>query len=228
MENKLSSVIIVAGGSGRRMKTKIPKQFLKIKGLPILMYTIKLFYKFDKDIEIILVLPAEQIEYWHSLCSKHKFKIKHKVVKGGEERFYSVRNGLRKMKSDKGLVAIHDGVRPFVSQKTIARGVKKAQKYKTAIPVISENNSVRILDGKLNKHIDRDKVKIVQTPQIFDKKLIKKAYKQDYSPNYTDDASVVENFGASIYLYKGNVENIKITTKLDLKFAKFLISGKKK
>lgn len=222
--NSLSSVIIVAGGSGTRMKTNVPKQFLLLRDKPVLMHTINVFYKFDNDIQIILVLPETQIEYWNKLCKKNDFNIKHSIAKGGKERFYSVKNGLYKIKNKDGLVAIHDGVRPFVGIDTIQRGVEAAKKHKAAIPVMPETSSVRIVDGENNFYFDRKKIRKVQTPQIFDIQLLKLAYNVDFSTLFTDDASVVEAFGQKIHLFEGNIENIKITTKFDLNFANFLLS----
>ncbi len=223
-KNKLDAVVIVAGGSGKRMNTKIPKQFIVIQDLPILMHTIKKFYDYNNEIEIILVLPKNQFEYWKSLCDKYDFKIKHKLTEGGKERFFSVKNGLKSVSMKSGIVAIHDGVRPFVSADMIKRGVETATKFKTAIPVIPVTASVILVEENQNKSIDRTKIKLVQTPQIFDIEIIKKAYETDFSPLFTDDASVVETLGQKKYLFDGDIENIKITTKFDLNFADFLIS----
>ncbi len=225
-KNFLDAVIIVAGGSGRRMKTKIPKQFLPIGGLPVLMRTIQVFYDFCEKTQIIIVLPKTQIDYWKQLCLDYKFNIKHTIVEGGSERFFSVKNGIDKITSQSGIVAIHDGVRPLVEAATIQRGVETALKHKTAVPVVPENNSVRIVEAEESRHFDRNKIRIVQTPQIFDINLIKDAYELPFSSLFTDDASVVEKFGEKIYLFDGNMENIKITTKFDLNFANFLLSQK--
>ncbi len=177
-KNKLDAVVIVAGGSGKRMNTKIPKQFIVIQDLPILMHTIKKFYDYNNEIEIILVLPKNQFEYWKSLCDKYDFKIKHKLTEGGKERFFSVKNGLKSVSMKSGIVAIHDGVRPFVSADMIKRGVETATKFKTAIPVIPVTASVILVEENQNKSIDRTKIKLVQTPQIFDIEIIKKHTKQ--------------------------------------------------
>ena len=210
------TVIIVAGGVGKRFGANIPKQFLLLNGKPILQQTITLFYNFDKRIEIFVVLPNNQISFWTDLCEKHNFNIQHKIVAGGSERFYSVKNGLEKI-SDTGLIAIHDSVRPFVSADVIKTGFELAAKKGNAIPVVEVKNSYRFVENMTNKQIDRTKLRIVQTPQIFQAKIIKEAYKQQFNKIFTDDASVIENIGHQINLYKGNEENIKITTKNDLK-----------
>ena len=165
------NVIIVAGGKGKRMKTQIPKQFLLLRDLPVLMHTVKKFYEFDRHINIIIVLPENQIEYWQNLCKKYSFHIAHNIAIGGEERFFSVKNGLQFITST-GLTAIHDGVRPLVDEKTIAKGFALAAKYKTAVPTLPPTSSVRIINNNGNYHIDRSKVRLVQTPQVFDNQLI--------------------------------------------------------
>jgi len=215
------SVIIVAGGKGSRMKSDIPKQFLFIDGKPILMHTIEKFYQYDNSINIILILPENQMFYWQLLVKKQKFTIPLTIEKGGETRFQSVKNGLEHIKE--GIVGIHDAVRPLVSLSTIKSAFALAEKEGNAVPVISTNESIRIINDKANHHLDRNTIKIVQTPQCFEAVLIKQAYKQDYKSIFTDDASVLENTGKSIYLSEGNSENIKITTALDLKLAEILI-----
>jgi 2-C-methyl-D-erythritol 4-phosphate cytidylyltransferase len=217
------SVIIVAGGIGSRMKSDIPKQFLFINGKPILMHTIEKFYQYDNSINIILILPANQLLYWQSLVEKQNFIIPLTIDKGGETRFQSVKNGLEHIKE--GIVGIHDAVRPLVSLSTIKSAFDMAEKKGNAVPVISVNESIRIINDTTNQHIDRNTIKIVQTPQCFEVLLIKQAYNQDYKTIFTDDASVVENTGKSIYLSEGNLENIKITTAYDLKLAEVLIKS---
>lgn len=221
------TVIIVAGGKGERMKTNIPKQFLLLQNLPILMHTIKKFFSFDSKINIILVLPSNQIDYWKTLCKEFNFNIKHKIIEGGKERFFSVKNALASSPND-GLTAIHDGVRPLIDIKVIKKGFEIAQKYKTAIPVIKQTSSVRIIKNNESEHFDRDKIRIVQTPQIFVTKILKKAYSVEYSNMFTDDASVVEANENKIVLFEGNIENVKITTKFDIDFAETLLSAKTK
>lgn len=216
--NKSRIAIIVAGGRGERMNTDIPKQFLEIQGKPILMYTLEAFHRFDAAIQLILVLPAAQIDLWEALCIKHNFILHHRIVEGGSARFYSVKNGLAVVKSP-ALVAIHDGVRPLVSLETIARCFYAAEKFDAAVPVVDLVDSIRYLTGVGSQSVDRTAYKLVQTPQIFDAELLKKAYNQDFSVLFTDDASVVEATGKQIQLVEGNRENIKITTEFDLKIA---------
>ncbi|MFO7657103.1 MAG: 2-C-methyl-D-erythritol 4-phosphate cytidylyltransferase [Bacteroidales bacterium] len=210
--------IIVAGGTGSRMNTNIPKQFLFIAGLPILMHTIKKFRNFDNALRIIVVLPEEQVKYWKKLCKEYRFKVQHEIRKGGETRFHSVKKGLRGIKPG-CLVAIHDGVRPLVSRNTIKRCFVQAAKTGAAIPVIDICESLRKVDGSENQMVDRDKYKLVQTPQVFVSNLLIKAFKKPYNESFTDDASVVETIKQKISLVEGNPENIKITSALDLMIA---------
>ncbi len=210
--------LIVAGGAGTRMNTEVPKQFLPIAGLPILMHSIKKFWNFENSIRIIVVLPENQIKYWKKLCKEYRFSIKHELRKGGETRFHSVKNGLRGLKP-RVLVAIHDGVRPLVSRNTIKRCFAKAEKTGAAIPVIAICETLRIVQGSENHMADRAKYKIVQTPQIFLSDLLIKAYKKPFDESFTDDAAVVEKIGQKISMVEGNPENIKITSKLDLTVA---------
>ncbi|MCK4662070.1 MAG: 2-C-methyl-D-erythritol 4-phosphate cytidylyltransferase [Bacteroidales bacterium] len=216
-------VIIVAGGKGMRMKKAIPKQFLLLNSQPILMHTLKQFYTFDKNIKIILVLPQHQIIYWKELCEDYNFNIPHIVTKGGNTRFQSVKNGLNNIK-EKGLVAIHDGVRPLVSFETLNNCFVEAEKSGNAIPVVEIEESIRLLENNKNKTVSRLNYRIVQTPQIFSTELIKEAYKCEYSSDFTDDSSVLEKTGVKINLVPGNKENIKITTKQDLEIAEILLT----
>ncbi|MFN4233736.1 MAG: 2-C-methyl-D-erythritol 4-phosphate cytidylyltransferase [Bacteroidia bacterium] len=218
------SVIIVAGGSGKRMGTTIPKQFLLLKSKPVLMHTIEQFYNYDFAIEIIVVLPQAQIAYWNKLCKEHHFKIEHTIVEGGSERFYSVKNGIEKLLNS-GTVAIHDGVRPLVSIDTIKRTFTKAEKTGAAIPVMPVIESLRKIDGLNSFAVNRSQYVTVQTPQCFNIELIKKAYLQNFSSDFTDDASVVEKMGIKVALVDGNVENIKITSPLDLMLAELLLNS---
>lgn len=217
------TVIIVAGGKGKRMNSQIPKQFINLNSLPVLMHTIKKFYDFENTINIILVLPLSEINFWEDLCVKFNFSIKHSIVQGGDERFFSVKNALIKS-PDNGFTAIHDGVRPLVNKNVIEKGFIIAQKFKTAVPIIEEFNSIRILKDNEYEHFDRNNIKIVQTPQIFETKILKDAYSVEFDKKFTDDASVVEANGNKIHLFEGNIENIKITTKFDLDFANYLLS----
>lgn len=218
------SVIIVAGGSGTRMNSAIPKQFLLLAGKPVLMHTIFKFYIFDNNIDIILVLPENQITLWKDLCNKYNFLINHTIVKGGNTRFYSVKNGLNQLKYD-CTVGIHDGVRPLVSLETIKVCFETSKKKGNAIPAIPVNESVRVVEKFQSKNFDRSKLKIIQTPQCFDSKIILKAFQQDYNEMFTDDATVVEYYGENINLVDGNFENIKITTPNDLIYAEALLKN---
>ncbi len=216
-------VIIVAGGKGLRMQSETPKQFMLLAGKPVLMRSLEAFYNYSQVIEIIVVLPQEQIQYWIALCREHNFTINHIVVAGGTERFYSVQAGLACVESE-GFVAIHDGVRPLVSPDCIARGFACARGHGSAIPVVDSIDSLRIVHGKISKHIDRSTIKRVQTPQIFEVKKLKKAYEQPYSPLFTDDASVWESAGFSGVLFEGEERNIKITTPVDFSWGEFILS----
>jgi len=211
-------VVIVAAGSGIRMKSRIPKQFSILGGRPVLMFSIKAFYEFDRKIKIVLVLPKDQIAYWDNLCREFKFRIKHEIVEGGASRFESVKMGLSQIDTD-GLVAIHDGVRPLVKIETIKEGFEIAFKHGNAIPFVDVSGSVRLFDGKSSSPLERNKVKIIQTPQVFSVTQVKEAYNQKYDPSFTDDATVVESMGVKIILFKGDQENIKITTENDLVMA---------
>jgi 2-C-methyl-D-erythritol 4-phosphate cytidylyltransferase len=207
--------LIVAGGTGKRMGAEIPKQYLELAGKPVLMRTLERFKAFDESIEIITVLPENQLRHWADLQKKYSFNIPHTLVKGGRTRFFSVRNGL-KFVDVPSLVAIHDGVRPFVSIETIKRCFDIAEKTGNAIPVISSTDTLRMITDKGSSPINRLLVRQVQTPQVFNAGIIKKAYLQDYRPEFTDDATVLENTGIKINLVDGNRENIKITTPEDL------------
>lgn len=218
------SALIVAGGKGLRMGTELPKQFLPVGGKPVLMRTLEAFYAYDAEIQIILVLPYSQQEYWKQLCREYHFSIPHILADGGETRFHSVRNGLAMVKTP-GLVGVHDGVRPFVSQEVIARCFDLAVVQKAVIPVIDVVETVRHLEGENSATVNRDDYKLVQTPQVFDAELLKQAYEQPYTSHFTDDASVVEALGVHVFLTPGNRENIKITTPFDLKIATVLLDS---
>lgn len=217
-------ILIVAGGKGLRMGGDVPKQFLPIAGKPVLMYTIEAFYTYDPEITIILVLPADQQEYWKALCKEHSFSIPHTIAAGGETRFHSVNNGLQVINDTEAVVGVHDGVRPFVAASVIADCYQTALKKGAVIPVIDIVETVRLIheDGTSNT-VNRDEYKLVQTPQVFRLSILKKAYEQKYSPLFTDDASVVEALGIPVTLVNGNRENIKITTPYDVIIAKALI-----
>jgi len=213
--------VIVAGGSGKRMGADIPKQFLELAGKPVLMHSIEKFKTFNGSIEIITVLPENQLRHWTVLQEKYSFTVPNTLVKGGKSRFFSVRNGLEFVDVP-GLVAIHDGVRPLVTIDTIRRCFETAEKMGNAIPVIPPSDTLRMITETGNTPINRLNVKQVQTPQVFSAELIKNAYLQDYLPEFTDDATVLEKTGAKINLVEGNRENIKITNPEDLIIARSL------
>lgn len=219
------SVIIVAGGKGLRMNSEIPKQFIEISGKPVLMHTLERFYQFSPEMQIILVLPTEQIVFWKELCQKHDFEIVHTIVKGGETRFSSVKNGLEKVNTE--FVAVHDGVRPLVSIETIQSCFDEAENCDAVIPVVDLVDSIRFVENaETSKPADRTKFKLVQTPQVFHTDILEKSYFLPYSDNFTDDASVVESAGYKVKLVEGNRENLKITTEIDLKIAETFLKSK--
>jgi 2-C-methyl-D-erythritol 4-phosphate cytidylyltransferase len=222
MDKHKKYALIVAGGLGERMQSEIPKQFMELAGIPVLMHCINAFYEYDPEIQFILVIPQSFISYWNKLCEKFDFGIEHQIVHGGNTRFQSVRNGLNSI-SEEGLVAIHDGVRPLVKKSVIEQAYSAAEKFGNAIPAISINESVRIKDAENNKPVDRDLLTVIQTPQTFLFSLIAKAYEQEDRESFTDDATVLESTGAKIHLIGGNVENIKITRQIDLDIARALL-----
>ena len=203
-------VLMMAGGSGSRMNSATPKQFVELNGKPVIMHSFQVFYDFDPEINFILVLPEQQLEMWKKLCEKYNFLIPHEIAFGGETRFFSVKNGLEKISGD-GIVFIHDSVRPLVSAKTIENCLTTTLNKGNALPVIAVSESLRKTGKKGSKAVCRTKYKLVQTPQTFWVSKIKKAYEQPYSEQFTDDATVLENTGEKIHLVEGNLENIKIT-----------------
>ena len=211
--------LIVAGGKGDRMNTIIPKQFLLLKRIPILIHTLKQFSHFEK---IVLILPSTQFDYWHSLCDTYNFTLKHTLVAGGKTRFHSVKNGLGKV-DDASIVAIHDGVRPLASTSLINRLISKAKDGIGIIPIVPVKNSIRKVDGENSTHVSRKNLYNVQTPQCFISSNIKKAYAQEFSEHFTDDASVFEANSGKINTILGEGKNLKITTEEDLKIAEVLI-----
>ena len=215
-------VVIVAGGSGKRMGVDTPKQFLELAGRPVLMHTIERFRNFDSSIEIITVLPENQLRFWSELQKRYEFDISHTLVKGGAHRFDSVKRGLEFVNTP-GLVAIHDGVRPLVKTETIRRCFDAASKLGNAVPVVSPADSLRLVTNNSSEPVNRLMVKMVQTPQVFDAALLKKAYRQNYHASFTDDASVLEKTGETINMVEGNRENIKITNPEDLFIAQTLL-----
>lgn len=223
-------VIIVAGGKGLRMGSDIPKQFLPIGGKPVLMRTIERFREYSPTLQIILVLPKSQQDYWQELCHKYNFPLPQQggakggsylMADGGETRFHSVQHGLALIPDDaQGVVGVHDGVRPFPSIEVIRNCYETARTKKAVIPIVPVVETLRhVIEGTK----PRGDYRLVQTPQTFDIQLLKAANRQPYNDGFTDDASVVEAFGFDITLVEGNRENIKITTPYDLKIAEVLV-----
>lgn len=217
-------IIIVAGGKGLRMGGEIPKQFLPIGGRPILMRTLERFRAYSQTLQIILVLPKDQHDYWLQLCREYDFQVDYQMTDGGATRFHSVQCGLALIPDDAvGVVGVHDGVRPFPSIEVIRNCYETARTKKAVIPVIPVVETVRHLSADHSQTVPRNDYRLVQTPQTFDIQLLKAANRQPYDDNFTDDASVVESYGHDITLVEGNRENIKITTPYDLKIAAVLI-----
>ncbi len=220
--NSQEYALIVAGGKGTRIKSKTPKQFLELNGLPILMHTLNAFYRYSSAINIILVLPADDFSTWEDLCQKHQFEKPVLLQQGGDSRFQSVKNGLSKIEGD-GIVAIHDGVRPLVSEDIIGASFRLAAVHQSAVAAVRLKESIRITDQDNTKAVDRSKFRLIQTPQTFQVSLIKQAYEIKEDPSLTDDASVAERAGYTISLFEGSYENIKITTPEDLIVASALL-----
>ena len=223
-------IIIVAGGKGLRMGSNVPKQFLPIGGKPVLMRTLERFHEYSPTLQIILVLPKAQQDYWQQLCKEYHFDVKYQLADGGETRFHSVHHGLALIPDDaQGIVGVHDGVRPFPSIDVIRNCYETARTAKAVIPVIPVVETVRHisltshLSPLTSKTVPRDEYRLVQTPQCFDIQLFKAANRQPYNDGFTDDASVIEAFGFDVTLVEGNRENIKITTPFDLIIAEALI-----
>ncbi|WP_207532179.1 2-C-methyl-D-erythritol 4-phosphate cytidylyltransferase [Desertivirga arenae] len=219
----INYAIIVAGGTGSRMKSEIPKQFLPINGLPILMHSITAFYNSMNDVKIILVLHSSYHLYWENLCKEYSFVIPHFIISGGKQRFDSVKNALERI-TEPGLVAIHDAVRPIITKELIVRCFDTAKEKGSAIPVISSRDSLRVKKGNMTAAIDRDSILIVQTPQVFRSALLKAAYEQPFHSEFTDDASVVEQLGQAVHLVEGDSRNLKITYPEDLDIASVFLN----
>lgn len=216
--------VVVAGGSGTRMGAPLPKQYLEIGGLPILMHTLLKFVELSPDIDLILVIPPADIDLWSKLCSHHNFTVPHIVVAGGISRFQSVKNGLDMLNETHELVAIHDGVRPFVSVEVIKASFDQAEKSGSAIAVAPLKDSIRkIKEDGGSVFQDRQYFRLVQTPQTFKVSKILKAFTAPELPVFTDDATVYEHQGWEVSLIPGNPENIKITTPEDLDYADYIL-----
>jgi len=220
-----SYAVIVAAGSGMRMGAPIPKQFLEVGGRPILMHTLNRFVAFDASIRLVVVLHPDYIEFWRSLCEKHDYSVPHSIVSGGSERFYSVQKAIQSLvDTEEAIVGIHDAVRPMVSVATLERCYATAQETGSAVPCVSVNDSMRIVDADGNRSINRSSLRIIQTPQCFRLNLLRRAFTQEYNTAFTDDASVVEALGESIELVEGNRENIKVTTPEDMHWLNLLLT----
>ncbi len=217
--------LIVAGGKGTRIKSKVPKQFLILHGKPVLLHALEAFYRYSEKINIILVLPEDDFETWKLICEKYKFTKNIILQKGGESRFQSVKNGLAKIEGE-GLVAIHDGVRPLVSEDIIGASFRLAAVHQSAVAAVRLKESIRMTDQDNTKAVDRSRFRLIQTPQTFHIQLIKKAYEIKEDLSLTDDASVAEKAGHIISLFEGSYENIKITTPEDLIVAEALLNSK--
>jgi 2-C-methyl-D-erythritol 4-phosphate cytidylyltransferase len=218
--------IIVAGGKGTRIKSKLPKQFLELNGIPVLLHTLNAFFKYSENIKIILVLPQDDLELWNDIIKKFNFNKPIALTIGGDSRFQSVKKGLEKIEGN-GLVAIHDGVRPLVSVDIIKSSFELAAINKSAVASVPLKDSIRITDhDNNNKAVDRSKFRLIQTPQTFDVALIKAAYEMKEDASLTDDASVAEHAGHNIFLFEDSYENIKITTPEDLIVAEVLLKNK--
>lgn len=218
-------VIIVGGGRGERMKSALPKPFIEICGLPVLMHTIQKFVNTEPQCSIVVVLPQNYFELWQTLCRKHSFDVHHLLAAGGPERFHSVKSGLKLITDSEALIAVHDAVRPLVSTEIIRRVFQDAEIYGNAVPVVPVKESLREKTGALNHAVPRDRFFLVQTPQCYQATVLRKAYLQSYREEFTDDASVVEAAGVQIHLTEGNAENIKITTPSDLIMAEALLKS---
>jgi 2-C-methyl-D-erythritol 4-phosphate cytidylyltransferase len=203
-----------------------PKQFLELQGQPILMWTIRRFYQYDNAMQAVVTLPHDGIAVWRQLCRQCRFDLPHLVVEGGAERFFSVKNALDSIRQTDGLIAVHDGVRPLVSVETIKRCFDKAAQTGAAIPVMPLTESLRYFadsNADNSQSVNRANYKTVQTPQVFAADLLRAAYARPWSAAFTDDASVVEKYGHQVYTVEGNIENIKITTPLDLQIAEQIL-----
>lgn len=217
-------VIIVASGSGKRMGECIPKQFLVLKNKPILLHTLENVYNSSSEYNIILVLNKEHLSLWKDIIEKYDVNVPHKVVYGGRERFFSVKNAIESInENSECLVAIHDGVRPFVNKEILHNCFALTEQNGNAVCCTRCVDSVRVISNNNNSTFNRDNIRLIQTPQCFYLTTLKKAYCQEYSEIFTDDASVVEKIGEKIFLCNGDRKNIKITTPEDLKIAESLL-----
>lgn len=217
-------VIIVAGGAGRRMGGALPKQFMMLEQQPILARSINRIHEALPKAEIVVVLPAEYVELWRNMAARFDVA-RHKIAIGGKERFHSVKSGLAALSEGVRTIAVHDAVRPLASKKLIIRLVLATEKHDAVIPVVAPADSYRSVEGDDSKIIDRSTLRMVQTPQLFRAEALRKAYEQEFSESFTDDASVVEAAGYKVALEEGERENFKITTPLDITLARAIITA---
>ena len=216
-------VVIVAGGSGSRMQSALPKQFLMLGGEPIVARTINTFSEALPGAEIVVVLPEAHIPLWENL--RARFDVApHRIVAGGKERFHSVLNGINALSSEVEYIAVHDGVRALVTKRLIIRAMLAVEEHDAVIPVVDVVDSYRRVEGDDSYIVPRSELRIVQTPQIFKAQLLRDAYNVAFSPTFTDDASVVEAFGGHITLVEGERTNIKITTPEDITLAESFLN----
>mgnify|MGYP006287236411 CR=1 FL=1 len=216
------TAIIVAGGSGKRMQQAVPKQFMLLQDKPVLMHTLERFYHFDMEMELIVVLPPTSLPDWKELVNQYNCRIPHTLVAGGHERYHSVKNGLQAVRKGR-LIAVQDGVRPLVSQQTIAAAFKAAATYGAAVPAVAPKESLRQLTEAGSRAVDRRRYRMIQTPQVFRSEILQEAYQQPYRSFFTDDASLVEYAGYNIHLVEGNRHNMKITTPEDMDIARLFL-----
>lgn len=219
----MNTFIITAGGIGKRMGNELPKQFLLLKGKPILLHTLERFYEADTTAQLFITLPEDWLIYWNDLILQYNCIIPHKVITGGIERYDSIKNALKEAKGT--IIAVHDGVRPLVSVDTIHNCIKSAQEKGSGIPYLPVKESIRKVSSGDSTALLRSEYVLVQTPQCFSSEVIQKAYEQPFHTGITDDAALVEEAGFAIHLVKGNEENIKITTPVDLIIAESLFKN---
>lgn len=214
--------IIVAGGTGTRMKGEVPKQFMLLNGKPVILYSIEAFYSYDSSIQIILVIHPDYLSLWKQLTIDFNTSIPFQIVEGGKTRFDSVKNGLQ-IVHDEGFVAVHDAARPAINAAFLRKLFGAASTYGSAIPVVPITDTIRIIDGDTSHQQDRTFLRAIQTPQVFKVSELQRAYMQPYEPNFTDDGSVMESAGFPVHLAEGRRENIKITHLEDIAVAEVLM-----
>jgi 2-C-methyl-D-erythritol 4-phosphate cytidylyltransferase len=221
----MNHVVIVAGGLGTRMKSNTPKQFMQLAGKPVVFYSMERFHAFDPNINIVLVLPEKHVSEWKGLCELHNFTIPHTIALGGPTRFHSVKSGLNAIDSNDGIVGVHDGARPLINPILIQEAYTIAEKHGNAIPAVAPAETVREINGPVSKQLNREHLRLIQTPQCFKLSTLKRAYEAPYNEVFTDDASVAEDMGERIHLIEGDRANLKITTPADLTIAEALLNG---